>query len=352
MISQPSLAFNIFQTFAPNVFQTKYPVVQPVIDQCRGEGNCSHILRCILDRVFSDYPARWSAGASILGFIPTIVGLMSNSIDEVTAIAEESMFLAIAISISSVTVFSTRLGDKITSAKQGYPDSSSDCVQMMREKISMLLENNKQRHTGLWRNTKIQDACLGIAIIGCSTLVWYELFEVSRYGIITFACPVKFTVILWAILGQSLTLLNISLRHHSFRCRKISVKDGRARRTLNEPMIDSSEMEEHPEYCVIILRSPHSTWQRRILQFMTAVFSFSIYTFGTVILASMTMFEAADAVRVVVVVAITAGFGRVVGYWALSSIRSGKKAILVDVPTEHIGKLFEMISEELPHLQS
>ena len=115
---------------------------------------------------------------------------------------------------------------------------------------------------------------------------------------------------------------------------------------LNEPMIDSPEIEKHAAYCVIILRSPRSTWQRRVLQFMTAVLSFSIYTMGTVILASMTLFEAADAVRVVAVVAATAGFGRVVGYWALSSNRTGKKAILVDVPAEHIQKLSDMITEE------
>lgn len=111
-------------------------------------------------------------------------------------------------------------------------------------------------------------------------------------------------------------------------------------------MIESPEIGKQADSCVIILRSPRSTWQRRVLQFITAVFSFSIYTFGTVVLASMTMFEAADAVRVVVVVAVTAGFGRVVGYWALSSIRSGKKAILVDVPAEHIEELSEMISDQ------
>ena len=35
-------------------------------------------------------------------------------------------------------------------------------------------------------------------------------------------------------------------------------------------------------------------------------------------------------------------FGRVVGYWAISSIRKGKKAVLVDVPAAHIEELFEI----------
>lgn len=60
----------------------------------------------------------------------------------------------------------------------------------------------------------------------------------------------------------------------------------------------------------------------------------------------MTLFEAADALRVVVVVSVNAGIGRVVGYWAISSLRKGKKAILVDVPAAHIDKLSAMIDEE------
>ena len=109
-------------------------------------------------------------------------------------------------------------------------------------------------------------------------------------------------------------------------------------------MIKSPAIEGQAENGVLVLRCPHSTRLRRVLQFSTAVVSFSIDTFGTVILASMIMFEAADAVRVVVVV--NAGFGRLVGYWILSSTRSGKKAILVDVPATHIEKLSEMILEE------
>lgn len=111
-------------------------------------------------------------------------------------------------------------------------------------------------------------------------------------------------------------------------------------------MMAPSEDEGQAEKCVIILRCPRETWPRRVLQLFTAILSFSIYTFGTTILASMTIFEAADALRVVVVVSVNAGFGRLVGYWALSSIRRGKKAILVDVPAAHMETLAEMISEE------
>ena len=72
---------------------------------------CYEMLRCILDNVPSDFTARWSAGSSILAFIPTIVGLMSNSINEITSIADESVILALALSVTSITAFSRRFGD-------------------------------------------------------------------------------------------------------------------------------------------------------------------------------------------------------------------------------------------------
>ena len=309
---------------------------------------CGQLMRCIIDNVPSDYPARWSAGASILAFIPTIAALMSNSIDEVTAIAEESIFLALAISLSSVTVFSSRLGDRVTSTKLGFHDASAEYMQTTRNSIFELLNDNTQKYSRMWRDTRLQDAVIGSFMIGTSALIWWQLFLVTRYGIVTFACPVKVNVMLWAALSQGLTLLNVSLRHLSFNHRKIYLNPpySQARRTLSEPMIESPEIDNQGANIVIVLRCPRSTWQRRLLQMFTAVLSCSIYTFGTIVLASITLFEAADALRVVVVVAVNAGFGRMVGYWALSSIRKGKKAILIDVPAAHIEKLSEMIHEE------
>ena len=336
--SQPSLAYFIFQS--------KYPAVQPVIEGCRAmwpnvKALCAQMLRCTIDGVVSDYPARWSAGASILAFIPTIVGLISNSIDEITAIAEQSIFLAITISLSSVTVFSTRLGNHLTAAKPSYQDARPEDLQTARDSILERIKQNKQKHSRGWRNGRLQDAFIGIAMIGTSTIIWYELFQVMRYGIVTFTCPVKANVFMWAALGQTLTLLNICLRHYSFVCRKIHLQaNSGARQTPNEPLRNSTETDSPVETVAIVLRDPRSGWQRRTLQFFTAVLSLSFYTLGTIVLASITLFKAADTLRVVVVVAVNAGFGRVVGYWAISSVRKGKKLILVDVSVAYVGNLF------------
>lgn len=137
------------------------------------------MLRCTIDDVLNGYPARWSTGASILGLMPTIVGIMSNSIDEVTAIAEESLFLAIAISLSSVTAFSSCLGDKMTE-KPSYQDARTKYLQTVRDNILELIEQNNRKHPRGWQNTRTQDALVGIVMIGASNLVWYEFFQVTR----------------------------------------------------------------------------------------------------------------------------------------------------------------------------
>src|ERR1700730_12439156 len=94
-------------------FQSRDATVRSVIQTCStqvesGRRNCYEMLGCVIDRWPSTYAARWSAGASILAFTPTIVGLMSNSIQEV----EESSLLATLLCVSSVTAFSSRFEDR------------------------------------------------------------------------------------------------------------------------------------------------------------------------------------------------------------------------------------------------
>lgn len=100
-----------------SLFDSRDAVTRSVIEACRSQlrnesAQCYHMLRCVMDNIPSDYTARWSAGASILAFVPTIVGLMSNSINETTSIADESILLAIALSMSSITVFTRRFRDR------------------------------------------------------------------------------------------------------------------------------------------------------------------------------------------------------------------------------------------------
>jgi hypothetical protein len=76
--------------------------------------------------------------------------------------------------------------------------------------------------------------------------------------------------------------------------------------------------ESHIQTLTLVLRSRRSTQTRWILQTATAIASYALYTYGAVVLASLTMIPASDAVRAVVVLSVGAGFGRLVGYWSVS----------------------------------
>src|SRR2546430_12080847 len=61
-------------------FRTKSGKVRPIITECIAKPanisdstQCYAVLNCILDNVTIGFLARWSAGASILAFIPTVV---------------------------------------------------------------------------------------------------------------------------------------------------------------------------------------------------------------------------------------------------------------------------------------
>ena len=99
------------------LFDSRDALVRSVIEQCVSEipkqkEQWYYILRCITDNTPSEFFARWSSGASVLAFIPTITALLSNSIDEVSSIADQSTLLAILLSLSSVTAFIHRFRDK------------------------------------------------------------------------------------------------------------------------------------------------------------------------------------------------------------------------------------------------
>jgi hypothetical protein len=198
---------------------------------------------------------------------------------------------------------------------------------------------------------------------------WYEVYQIMRYGIITFACDVKVNVGLWVGLAQLLALLNIGLRHHLFDVREIYFRSQTKLPRKSSPgtlvpaillrlfanpepqsttwssnsQLLSVLKESHIQTLTPVLRSRRSTQTRWILQTATAIASYALYTYGTVVLASLTMIPASDAVRAVVVLSVGAGFGRLVGYWSVSQSRTGRRRVVVNVPPAHLDALTRVL---------
>lgn len=382
----------VIPTLGYRIFDSRDSLVRLVIEQCVSETpvdkeTCYTILRCIIDKVPSDFPARWSSGASILTFIPTIVALLSNSIDEVSSIADESTLLAVALSISSVTAFILRFRGKTEMPSDAFfadaSISGSDRSQVAWAKLETWMSNRKTQDLKSWRLPwRISKYAICLLLVALSAFIWYEVYQITRYGIITFACPVKVNVGIWVGLSQLLVLLNVGCRHYTFDIRVIRFRhrevelQTRHRATTPLPsncarqsavvpsansnrgpsvtpvLVKANEPQVAPvpvqasEPLNIILRSPRNPLLRWLVQTFTAIASLTLYTYGTVILASMTLIPASDAIRAMTVLAISAGIARLIGYWAASPSKRGNGFMMIDVPPDCMAGFFALIAEK------
>ena len=53
---------------------------------------------------------------------------------------------------------------------------------------------------------------LSLVAITLAAVIWYEVYKVTKFGIVTFACPVKVNIGIWVGLSQLLCLANLSGR--------------------------------------------------------------------------------------------------------------------------------------------
>lgn len=332
------------------LFHSRDAVVRSVIEACRSQTpdesahfQCYIMLSCIMDNISSDFTARWSAGASILSFIPTIVGLMSNSINEITSIADESVFLAIALSASSTTAFNSRFGDRSKRQSDTFFQKHRGRRARIRTALSSLndLLAQSQRPCPWWQSSKLQIyASIPIAFV-LGSLIWYEVYQITKYGVVVFACPVKANIGIWVGLSQLLALLNVVCRSFLFDIHTIHVRAGDTGLTRHSttPAVNANHFS-------IVLRCPRNTVIRWLLQTFTAIASFILYAYGTILLASMTLIPASDAIRAMVISTIGAGFGRLTGSWSTSTRKRASQVIVIDVPADCLQDFISSILEQ------
>ena len=332
-------------SFCYRIFDSRDAHVRSVIEACRAhvpyeKAQCYELLRCILDSVPSDFTARWSAGSSILAFIPTIVGLMSNSINEITSIADESVVLAIALSITSITAFFRRFGDGTGRSTGTFLEEQGGKEFRVQAALSILRDAMSRTRKSLpwWRRSGMHIHVLSLVAITLGAMIWYEVYEVTRYGIITFACPVKVNIGIWVGLSQMLCLANLSARSVLFDTRTVHFRAG-------EAALHPAGSFPYVKGSLLVIRCPRDTCMRWVFQTFTAIASIVLYAYGTVLLASTTLVPASDAIRAMVVVTAGAGFGRMVLYWWSRPERRGRHVIVVDVPSDYVADFASSILE-------
>jgi hypothetical protein len=184
---------------------------------------CSTFYRCVLYQATADYPSYWSAAASILAFIPTIVGLLSNSIEEVVAIADESPALALLLALSSTTSFSSRFANsELLNIFDQHPDYIETAQKTIMDLVAGSLHQDRRgRARRCFENNTVHMVGVTIILFTCASGVWYSVWKLTRYGCVVWACPIRFHTSLWVALSQILVVLNIALRPFLFHTERI-----------------------------------------------------------------------------------------------------------------------------------
>jgi hypothetical protein len=329
------------------------------------KATCSTFVRCILYQATGDYPSYWSSAASILAFIPTIVGLLSNSIEEVVAIADESPALALLLALSSTASFSSRFtNSEVPRIFEQHPDYTLSAQKLIVDLVARSLHGSeKGRARRCLDNKTFHMVGATIALFGCAGGVWYSVWTLARYGCVVWACPVKFHVPLWVALSQSLVALNIALRSYLFRTERLTLRipeNGRVG-TLREsrsvashigeeimPIHDIRDqlLDSRVQVRTVVLRCRRHGWKGWVIQTSSSIMSYALYTFATVVLASMILVLPVNAIYTMVIFSIAGGVGRLLGYWAGSSLRIGNVVVVLDVPGAHIKNLKEWLENK------
>lgn len=324
---------------------------------------CSTFLRCVLSQATDDFPTYWSAAASILALIPTIVGLLSNSIDEIVAVADESTILALFLALSTTVSFSSRFTDsqapQIFEHNPGYVLAAEK--QIVRAVQEEFRQNNESQSKSWYRNpTMHMTAAITLLLIAAGG-IWYSVWVLARYGIVVWSCSNKFHTALWVALSQVLIIINIALRSLVFHTERIKLRvpnhtssnyvSRKAQSSTHKPADDQISMlqrrkspaGETTSEITIVLRCRRGGWKRWCIQTISSIVSYGLYTFSTVILASMALIWPPDAVYIMVAFSAAGGVGRLVGYWASSSLRLGKGIATFEVPSVHMRDVKETL---------
>lgn len=148
-----------------------------------GESECQTTLKCVLNTVDQAAQGRWSAGAAILAFIPSIAALISNSIDDVVLVSEESRLLALALSLCSLTVFPSRFGGERHELR-----ATAAIQEELKYYIVRACENQDfSRQSSLWSYHAVFGGTLAL-LLACCVLIWYPTIMISENGVVIFSC--------------------------------------------------------------------------------------------------------------------------------------------------------------------
>lgn len=319
------LILTAYSPVSAHLFTSLDPFVNDIIIKCEVSSRnkltlyyktyCQETLGCILRTVDNNTTARWSAGASVLAFIPTIAAMVSNTVDEVIVAAEENLLLGLLLSICSITTFTARFGR--SEMKHQPVEEILAKIKYHVRKLPCEPAKPTNGFSSMLHNQRlVRRIVLGVSyftlLAGCAA-IWYAVYRIRLEGVIIFSCALKFWIPLWVALTQFIALLNVLGRRLTWRHENINFAT------------------DHFTFRVV-LRCRNSSIISQGARGLTSVMSFALYAYATCMLGSMTMFTASVAIWCMALFAGAVGLSRIICEWAGSAFGSYKTAHVVEVP--------------------
>ncbi|KAJ7290523.1 hypothetical protein C8J57DRAFT_1705863 [Mycena rebaudengoi] len=257
-----------------------YPLVDAIISSCdqtpfadpQGDGICNLTLHCVLSQIDNALMAQFAAGATILGFIPTILSMVGTSRDDHLRIHRRFPILAFILSACNPSTIVAGL---------------------------------------VWR-TDIPPCCLRITFKlrpAAGLAIWQAVLLGVR-GIVSFACPTWFNPLFWVLVGPLAQLIDVTV----------------SRWCIEGPYRWSWNLGAVPVNGIKMRRS----WMMRLKDMFLTTLALADYVYGTVILSSMQLVAPRPALQIAVVFTLPAIFARLVSIFMLERRPRDHRDSLVD----------------------
>ncbi|KAJ7754170.1 hypothetical protein DFH07DRAFT_959876 [Mycena maculata] len=237
-----------------------------------GLGECGAILDCVFNNISNRYMAFYAAGATILGFIPTILSMVGTSRGDHLKIHKRFPILALLLSCCNPSTIIAGLAWRTDTPPE-----------------DALLKNHVQMEAHGFA------AIIHIAAMGAAGLVIWQAVILGMRGVVSFACPTWVNPLIWVLMGPMAHIFDVLIG----RC----CIEGRNRWSWNLNAIHG-----------IKLRWP---WVMRLKDMFLTIFALAGYVYGTVILSSMQLVAPRPALEISVTFAIPAIFARLVALYML-----------------------------------
>ncbi|KAJ7694878.1 hypothetical protein B0H17DRAFT_1131809 [Mycena rosella] len=161
----------------------------PIVSQHTILGECGVILLCVMDSIDNRTMSFYSASATILGFIPTILFMIGTGRDDYLKIHKQFPILALLLSCCNPSTVIAGLAWRTATPPE-----------------DVLLKNHVPM--GSRRGIYTPVVIHGVAMAAAGLVIWQAVILGMR-GIISYSCPTCESPLVWVLVGPAVHIIDV-----------------------------------------------------------------------------------------------------------------------------------------------